>query len=333
MDKEALYYKLEDYLDGKLSEKERGELQTRIATDEQVAEHLALVRMERELAGLMADDELEAKMQQWAGEADTRRRKEENRLGQDGLNGPSSKRWWLGLLFAILVLVIGYRLLSPPGPTEGEHVEEAAPLEEEPLLPAVEVPAEKPAAPSRQQPQQPVPGEKATPPPSPSQSPPVAAEKPAQPDRAQQLALAIAASTSPIRNMGTRSNGNPAAEAEEPPLEKGFRLMSEGQLAEARQTLESIPPEPRGLYLNARQYLAYIYFEQKDYETAIPVFEELTRIGYTDKDKMKWYLALAYLSAGQPAEGLPLVREVAQNEKEEAFQKAAKGLLVALDKE
>ena len=147
MDKEALYYKLEDYLDGKLSEKERGELQTRIATDEQVAEHLALVRMERELAGLMADDELEAKMQQWAGEDDTRRRKEENRLGQDGLNGPSSKRWWLGLLFAILVLVIGYRLLSPPGPTEGEHVEEAAPLEEEPLLPAVEVPAEKPAAP------------------------------------------------------------------------------------------------------------------------------------------------------------------------------------------
>lgn len=336
MDKdEALYYKLEEFLDGKLPEKEREELQNRIATDEQVAEQLALVRLERELAGLMADDELEARMQQWSGETETRRQEEENGLGREDDKRRTGGRRVAGLLIVVVSLVVGYWLFNPGAPEPPaeppageENTGELPQRESAPPPPVSDTPGKESEPSGQQQPERQTPSR----PSSPNPSPPIAAEKPARQDnRAQQLAMAIAASTSPIEDIGTRSTPEPGGE--EPPLEKGFRLLAEGKLDEARQTLESIPPEPRGRYLNARQYLAYTCFEQKDYKAAIPIFEELIEIGYVDEDKMKWYLALSYLSEGRPDKGLPMAREVAGNEREKEAQQAAKALLEALEEE
>ncbi|MCO6490750.1 MAG: hypothetical protein J5I98_20200 [Phaeodactylibacter sp.] len=329
MDKdEALYYQLEDYLDGKLPEKEREKLQSRIATDEQVAEQLALVRLERELAGLMADDELEAKMQQWAEEAETRRKEEENGLGQEGKKERLGLRWLAGLSIVAAALVAGYWLFSPDTPAppkrpSGEERAGEAPRQESAPPPVSDTPEEK-TEPSRQQ--QP---ERQNPlrPSSSTQSPPVASERPTRTEMAQQLALALAETTSPIEHTGARNAERRSADKEESPLDKGFRQMGENNLTEARQTLEAIPPEPRGVYRNARQYLAYIYFEQGDYNAAIPIFKELISISYADAGKMKWYLALAYLSTGDTGKGLPLAREVAASDKEKKAQEAAVKLL------
>ena len=53
MDKEALYYMLEDYLDGRLSEKESATIRQLIANDEAVAEQFKLVKLEREMASVI----------------------------------------------------------------------------------------------------------------------------------------------------------------------------------------------------------------------------------------------------------------------------------------
>lgn len=318
---EALYYQLEDYLDGKLTEEQRRDLQARIAAEEEVAEQLALVRLERELARLMDEDEMDAKIKQWAG-----KREEENGAPPAGRGGVN--RWlWGGVIFVCL-LAVGYWLFvyePPPGGQGQEQI--GVDQHNEPSSPEEKQGGETTTSGQERQLTDTVPGT-APPPTDPQKNPPVA-EKPTRQEKgkAEQLALALAKTTSPIGHTGARSAGRRSADEEESPLDKGFRLMGENNLEEARKTLEAIPPEPRGIYLNARQYLAYVYFEQGDYQAAIPVFEDLIRIPYADAGKMKWYLALAYLSTGDTGKGLPLAREVAANGNEKEAQEAAVKLL------
>lgn len=325
---EALYYQLEDYLDGKLPEKESKALQARIAAEEEVAEQLALVRLERELARLMDEDEMEAKMKQWAGKP-----KEENGAPPAGRGG--GNRWlWGGVILACL-LAVGYWFFMPEPPPGGQGQEqigadqpnEPSSPDEGTLSPDAQQGGETTTSGQERQLTDTVPGT-APPPTAPEKKPPVA-ETPTrqEKDKAQQLALALAKTTSPIEHTGARNADRRSADEEESPLDKGFRLMGENNLKGARETLEAIPPEPRGVYLNARQYLAYVYFEQGDYQAAIPVFEDLIRIPYADAGKMKWYLALAYLSTGNTGKGLPLAREVAANDREKKAQEAAVKLL------
>lgn len=325
---EALYYQLEDYLDGKLPEKESKALQARIAAEEEVAEQLALVRLERELARLMDEDEMEAKIKQWAGKREDPQQEKENGAPPAGRGG--GNRWlWGGVVFVCL-LAVGYWLIVPELQSENQGQEqigvEPSPEDEGTLSPDAEQGGETTTSGEERQLTDTVPR---TVPPSPAPQGPPVAEKPTlqQKKIAQQLALALAETTSPIEHTGARSAGRRSADEEESPLDKGFRLMGENNLTEARETLEAIPPKPRGVYRNARQYLAYIYFEQGDYNAAIPIFKELISIQYADTGKMKWYLALSYLSTGQLEAGLPLAREVAASDKEKKAQEAAIKLL------
>lgn len=335
MDKdEALYYKLEDYLDGKLPEKERKEIENRIATDEQVAEQLALVRLERELAGLMVDDELEDKMERWSKEAEAQRMEEGNGLNTNENNSPENYKKrnnrLPGLLLVLLALAFVLWLLPPLFTSDTlphEQTEEPGREGSTPIPPTTESTTKETAPTQPESPAYQDATEDASPSPP---TPPVAEDGSAEENQAQQLALAMAASIFPIEDMSIRSITKEGNEGESP-LEKGYRLMGEGKLKEAQQALESISDENRGLYLNARQYLAYVYFEQKNYEAAIPVFEELIRIGYVDTEKMKWLLALSYLSAGkEEAKGLALLKEVAENDGQNEFSQMAKDFLSSL---
>ena len=331
MDKEELYYKLEDYLDGKLSETEQEALQKQIATDEEAAEQLALLRLERELANLMTDDKIDAKMQQWSKEKAVRRQSERN--GQEiskRENGKGHVYWRsvvLGLLFFTLAVVGGYWLLlySPPiqaPETINEQESEQSTSEGKALRPIEDEP------PSRQEPAQINPAEKETPPSQ--KAPPIAEKQNTKRAAIQQLALAAAAATSPIGDMKFRGKNDQRNE-EESILGKGYRLMGEGKLDEARQVLSEIPEAEKSLHQNAQQYIAYIHFEQKDYEATIPILENLIGIGYADKEKMKWLLALSYLAIGNETQGLELTKAIAESDRKSSFQKAAATLLQELD--
>lgn len=331
MDKEALYHKLKDYLDGKLSEEEHRDLKTRINTDEAIAEQLALVRLEKELADLMLDDELDTKMAEWSKEEQLPPSEKDKPKEPANKNKPS-RGWWLGILAVLSVVVITYWLLRPgqipPSLTPATNTAPPTSIDET-------VSDENPTLPDQvddqkqedvqeiesTSPQQPIENKRIS---TPKDSRPVAEQTPSENNPIQQLAMNTAAQTSPIGSLGI---SRAAEQTDESSFQKGYRLMGEGKLEEAQQVLETISDENRALYLNAQQYLAYVYFEQANYQAVIPIFESLIAVPYANKEQMEWLLALAYLATGEESKGLALAEAVAKSEKESPITKVAKSFL------
>ncbi|PHN02233.1 hypothetical protein [Flavilitoribacter nigricans] len=347
MDKESIYYQLEDYLDDKLPAAEKEALRQRINTEDEVAEQLALLRLERELAAVMIDDELDAKMEAWASEPDLREPANENNTPpesvQDDEPKPNASRRWLSVLLVLAGIGVVFYLLMPSAPLPSEDPGtsdingEILPSDPRDGSTETEVPGIQPV----DEAEQPTSTEPMS---TPSVTPPVDSEpkstkKPDRPvaendntptDRLQQLALAQAEIVSPINNTRTsRSSGDP--DPDESLISKGSRLMDNGDLPGAVEIFKSIPPEQQGEYRNAQQYLGFIYFEQDSFTQAIPLFRELIEKGYYDMDKMRWYLALAELATGVTSDLGP-IDELATNSGDRDVRKAAAQFLEAAKK-
>jgi tetratricopeptide (TPR) repeat protein len=139
----------------------------------------------------------------------------------------------------------------------------------------------------------------------------------------QQLALAVATNTSPTGGLNIVRKGE---QANESPLAKGYRLMGEGKLDEAESVLLTVPEAQERRYLNAQQYLAFIYFEKGEYEKVIPILENLTQQPYSQQAEMEWYLALSYLATENP-KGLDALKQVATESASSEIQEKAQQLL------
>lgn len=302
MNKEILYQQLAYYLDDKLSADERAALQHQIDTNEEVAKELALLRMEKELAALLIEEDLDKKMATWNKEMDQHTGQDTPPPTQtkDRTTKPSNPGKWLILLLAC-ISIIGFYLYS---------IEPAPVLEEQ-----QELPSSPPKVDDYQQaPGEPQEEENTVPPSAPDlspQQPPVADQKNTPKQTTQLIALAEAQSDSPIDNIllrDTRST-NPKSEN---PIEKALLLLKNKELNAAQSVLHNVSKQPNEeLYKNAQQYLAYLYFEQKQYELAIPILENLLSMNFYDKPNMEWYLSLAYLATKKEDAGRKLVAKIA----------------------
>jgi hypothetical protein len=326
-----IYGLLEDYLDGKLSEADRQKVETRIASEEEVAAQLEMLRLERELGSLLLEDKLQAKMDSWAAEKTAHRQATGNGQGEPGeAEKQRDRRWWIPMLL-VLFIGLAYWYLSPEPPSDnkvppGQTGLDPAPMDTVTNQPAVvpegsgqqgleEIAPDAPdrtASPDRNQPQ------------GKTTSPPIA-EQDTDEDYAQPLAMALA-DTRPVTDIdfGTKSVNSTEGETA---FEKGYRLMGEGMLEEALPVLQSIPEEEKGLYLNARQYVAYILFEQKNYTEAKPILEELLDIGYAEESKMQWLLALSYLATNEQQRGLELIERLANQSGRGVYKSRAQHFL------
>lgn len=328
---EELNEQLEAYLSGNLSAEEAEEVRRRIAGEEEVAEAIALLRLERELAAVMVDDALEEKMREWEAEgaadspAPAAAPPDSSPSGEDRYTG------WLWLLLLLLIaMLVAWALWggtpgseTPPSerPTTEENLsdrstspEKAPASEPAPAAPAREgIDPERPAAPTTAQ-------------------PPVVAERPAVPERdnsSRQLALAAIAVADPFAGQTLRGT-DAEPPMDEPPIITARRLIGEEEYTRAREVLEAIPVAQSGEYFNARQFLAYLDVLEGNYVAAIPKFSELIEMGYLDADKMRRYLALCYLATGEESRGLKLMRTVAESARDAEQKRAAQAFLERL---
>ena len=99
--------------------------------------------------------------------------------------------------------------------------------------------------------------------------------------------------------------------------------MMGGKLEEAQKVLKAINEENEALFLNAQQYLAYIYFEQQNYKASIPIFKQLIGNNYQDKEKMQWCLALSYLITAQAEKGQELINQIAKDTNDKNIKERA----------
>lgn len=323
MDKATLHEKLDAYLKGSLDAAEQAEVRQLIDSDKDVADQLELVRLERELAEVMIDEKLDEMMKAWNEEASP------PTAVADGSPQPNASKFpgkWAAWGFVIVVFT-GFLIWSWPSGEESEALNAVTETPSSvPQLNETETPGDTPKKTESLQPssQETAPatgtGEQ-----EPEATPPIANDQEAAPPAAemQQLALAVANTTSPIAGLKIVRRG---AQANEPPLAKGYRLMGEGKLDEAKSALLTVPESQERQYLNAQQYLAFIHFEKGEYEKSIPILESLTQQPYSQQAEMEWYLALAYLATKNP-KGLDALKQVAAQSASPKILQQAKQLL------
>jgi tetratricopeptide (TPR) repeat protein len=322
MDKAALHEKLDAYLKGRLDAAEQAEVRQLIDSDKRVAEQLELVRLEQELAEVMVDEKLDEMMKAWNEESPSPSPISDTAPKPKASSFPGKWVMW-GAVLIICAGLVFWPWLSPQETAASDVVNEDPPssVQSEDTEPSVDAPTEaatsEPTAQETKKAPAPAKKESKTP-------PPIASTKEPQPSEAiQQLALAVAANTSPTDRLIIVRKGE---QANESPLAKGYRLMGEGKLDEAEAALLTVPEAQARRYLNAQQYLAFIYFEKGEYEKAIPILENLTQINYSQQAEMEWYLALSYL-ATENSKGLDALKQVATQSTSPEIQEEAQQLL------
>ncbi|MBV6653005.1 MAG: hypothetical protein KI786_04570, partial [Mameliella sp.] len=258
MDKAALYEKLDAYLKGSLNTAEQAEVRHLIDSDKSVAEQLELVRLEQALAEVMVDEKLEEMMKSWNEESSSPSPISDTAPKPKAGSFPGKWVMW----GSVLIICAGLVYWSwPPshetGASDVVNEEPPSSVKSENTEPTIDANTE--AATSEPATQE----TKKTPAPAKKESktpPPIASAKEPQPSTAmQQLALAVATNTSPTGGLNIVRKGE---QANESPLAKGYRLMGEGKLDEAESALLTVPETQERRYLNAQQYLAFIYFEK-----------------------------------------------------------------------
>lgn len=322
MDKAALYEKLDAYLKGSLNTAEQAEVRHLIDSDKSVAEQLELVRLEQALAEVMVDEKLEEMMKSWNEESSSPSPISDTAPKPKAGSFPGKWVMW----GSVLIICAGLVYWSwPPshetGASDVVNEEPPSSVKSENTEPTIDANTE--AATSEPATQE----TKKTPAPAKKESktpPPIASAKEPQPSTAmQQLALAVATNTSPTGGLNIVRKGE---QANESPLAKGYRLMGEGKLDEAESALLTVPETQERRYLNAQQYLAFIYFEKGEYEKVIPILEDLTQQPYSQQAEMEWYLALSYLATENP-KGLEALKQVATESASPEIQKEAQQIL------
>jgi tetratricopeptide (TPR) repeat protein len=323
MDKATLHEKLDAYLKGRLDAAEQAEVRQLIDSDKDVADQLELVRLEQELAEVLVDEKLDEMMKSWDEEEPS------PNAVSDSSPKPNASKFpgkWTTWGFVIIVF-IGLLIWSWSSGEESEALNAVTETPSSvPQLNETETLGDTPKkAESLQLPSQEINPAQGTSKQEPEATPPIAnAQKTAAPSaEMQQLALAVAKTTSPIDGLEIIKRG---AQADEPSLIKGYRLMGEGKLDEAKSALLTVTEARGRQYLNAQQYLAFIYFEKGEYEKSIPILENLTQQPYSQQAEMEWYLALSYLATENP-KGLEALKQVVTESTSPEIQDKAQQLL------
>lgn len=322
MDKAALHEKLDAYLKGSLDAAEQAEVRQLIDSDKRVAEQLELVRLEQELAEVMVDEKLDEMMKAWNEESPSPSPISDTAPKPKAGSFPGQWVMW----GSVLIICAGLVFWSWPSPQETastDTVNEDPPssVQSEDTEPSVDAPTETATSepPAQETKKAPAPAKKES-----KTPPPIASAKEPQPSEAiQQLALAVATNTSPTGGLNIVRKGE---QANESPLAKGYRLMGEGKLDEAESALLTVPEAQERRYLNAQQYLAFIYFEKGEYGKVIPILENLTQQPYSQQAEMEWYLALSYLATENP-KGLEALKQVTTESTSPEIQEKAQQLL------
>ncbi len=296
MEKQELFIKIEDYLDGKLPEAEAEAFEEQIAADPALAESVARQRLEREMMEVMLGDHIEGKLAEW-----------ENTKKKPGK--PGYRNWpWL-LLPAILTIAW---LAWPTQPTEpaAPGVSEEKPAVEEEPVETFQQETEAPAEPAGEQ--NPEPAERK----EPAKDQPIAKKSPSD---QQLLALAGRNEVPPVFVSGSFRGSSQAD------FKAASDALEDGKTDEAIRLFSQLAAAPTLTGLDAANNLAYLFYQKKDFQKAIPHFQTVAgRQDYDYQEQAEWMLALCYLTTRQFSKLNPLLTEISTNQAHRYAAKARK---------
>lgn len=270
---EQLFFKIDDYLKGRLTPEEAAAFRQQIAADPELAQAVELQRFGREGLEYVLEKDLREKMKTWKkGPA-----QDEQKTPPNTRNG--NRNLWLGLLALALLVTVAFFMFRP--------IKELA----VPGVSPIERPQESPGDSIQADPA----------PTQPSQNQlPVAEEKkqPAQPAQVQYAALSASEYELPENlSSGLRSDAVNSGQSELTPAVKAFK-SSPPDYKTAIVELKKITRQSHpAVYDQAQEMLAHAYFNTKQYAEAARIFEEMTRQGLTSSahDQAEWYLLLSLL--------------------------------------
>ncbi|MCB0522385.1 MAG: tetratricopeptide repeat protein [Saprospiraceae bacterium] len=286
MDKEELYLKIEQFLDGKLPTEESAAFKEAIAADQALAEDVALHRIQRLMKAQMLDDYVEGKLAEWQQDNPT-----PPPASEDKSRGKNN-RFWLLLLLPLLLAGAWYFIhQNLPGAQD-----EATSTEEPPLLPDTPVQPEStaPPVPRQTEPEpasapaqgaQPAQGK------SPTNDAPIAQRGPSD---AQLLAL-VDENDIVLADYFPHSTRGAADE-----LAKAEKARLSGKTAEAVSIYEKVAKENTSLGTEASWNLALLFFEQKNYKAALPYFETAASApNFLYDEDARYFMALCCVATRQ----------------------------------
>ncbi len=284
MDNTNLYDKIDDYLDGLLSESERAEMDAVLAQDPVFARNLELHRAEREALTLLSEDQARADFLRWTAET----------TGSESPQAASVSWWhrfrWLPVLVVVGVGLVAYfRFFQVP--------EEARPTPQEPAAPAA------PAAPKPGQsaPQQPVAEAPKPPKPKPQSLP--ADDFDAATEEVLAAVTEVESLFSGPSDAAFRTRSGGKEPDPESPFAKGVKALQEAQSAADYRLAAGLfgqvdSSENRNLALAAAYLQAHAWFHLGRHEEAANAFQRvfLQRNGLYFRDA-KWKEALCLYAA------------------------------------
>jgi tetratricopeptide (TPR) repeat protein len=278
---ELLFFKIEDYLSGKLPPQEAAAFEREIAADPDLAETVEMHRFEREGLDFMLAEDLRAKLREWE--------KSPPPLAED-VSSPrqgNQKTWWLLLLAVALLSATVFLFLREKN--QGGLV---VPMPEAPL----------PADTTRQNPTSPA-----------NNSLPVAQSKgedagekrtvprPESTPYRQDL-IAMASSLYELPPDFYPDNLRSAAGDKESPLTPAAEALrlAKPDYKKAIAILRKITPAQHpAWYAKAQEMLGHAYFGNGQYEEAAAIFINMSQqdLPAAERDQAEWYLLLSLLPA------------------------------------
>ncbi|MCB0581669.1 MAG: hypothetical protein KDD10_20480 [Phaeodactylibacter sp.] len=253
---ERLFYKIEDFLDGKLPPGEAAAFEREVAADPSLAEQVKLHRFEREGMDYLVEEDLIRKLKAW----ETHPPEEKPPKKNNGL------KWGLGLLAAIVAAAFFF-LYPGPDPDSGAPAD-TAPQEEQPgSLPSQ---GEGPVAGAENRFSLPSPGQPKT----------------------ELQALSHSSYVFPDNlGQGLRSGGGENGS----PLAAGRRALASGQAGQAILEFRDIGPgQSPAEYELAEEYLAHAYYLAGQYDNAARIFRSIAgQSALLTRERAQWFLLLS----------------------------------------
>lgn len=288
-----LHDKIEAYLDGQLDEPQRQAFERQIGQDAGLAELVATHRLEREMMDVLLENDLRQEMAEWQKEKDrlpplVEKKSEGNR--------PPFRPWLLVLAALVLSALALWWLRAPaPPPKDEEQAEQQ--LEKPAEAPETSPPAGQETGP-KDEPEN-------TRPEGPG---PVAREeKPAPQQPAPSADQLLAAEFS--RNAGLSFDFE-RGEAAATPWDSAVVLLQKEDYEQALPLLARVPPSSIN-YSRAQLNAGLIHLRNENFHDAISF---LKTVAENKRNRLwprgEWYLALAYLGAGQLQDFQRVARQI-----------------------
>lgn len=278
---EQLFFKIEDYLRGKLTPEEVAAFEQEIAADAELAELVKMQRFEREGLEFFMGENLRTKIKEWETSPPT--------FDEPSGSTPKNQRkWWIGLLTVVLLSVTVFLILKDKfSIKENIPATKQTPLLHDDIQQEIEkpLPTEN-SIPIAEEERKPTEGK--------------TDNKQQANDRYENKLIALATSAHELPSNFFPDNQRSSSSIEKSPLAAAVAIFKQANpdykkvISELMKINQKQFPQE---YDKAQEMLAHAYFNDAQYDKAASIFQKMTEqdLLQAEHDQAEWFLLLSLI--------------------------------------